>query len=203
MAGSIHISHPRKMPSDTADPTVQGRFFTVAGTGTGRVRKITFTLTDGLNNDVNIDDFYICRQKWNGSGTDNVNWVIVFEGVNQGSGYELTVSDPEQGHTTTPDSVTFSVGAAREDLLMTTWPASGAQISADSFAPYGTITEMVPMYAVLSVPGASPVTGSLVQGPPTTGDWVFQFSRLPTGSGATLTVYGGSLSQTVSNLTVQ
>lgn len=208
MTRAIHISSP------VAGANVPGDFFAASGTATEGVRKITFTLVDSAKKPVNPDDFTIHRHKWSKlkTGPGNLNWIIGFETVPPGNNYMLTVTDAEDSAIL--DSVTFNVlppktttshkkSGLHIELITIQSPGANTTIPADNFAPYGTTDELLPMYAVLNVPGASSVMGSLVQGPPTNSNWIFQFSQLPTGTGASLTVYadGGSTS-TVTGLTV-
>ncbi len=152
--------------------------------------------------DVPIDDTNIYRQCWKDKDDiEHLIWTIVFEGVKivgQGKDYKLTVANAEDSG----DKAEVPLDVVAPDrVIMIQSPQSGATISSSGFAPHGTTDTLLPLSAVVTVPGASSVNGTLVQGPPNTMNWVFQFSQLPTGTGS-LTVYSSSSSQTVTGLTI-
>jgi hypothetical protein len=233
MAGQIKINHPpdQKTIKVKADANSKG-FFAAFGTAKGGTRRVKVLLTDNAGNEVPAGLLHFLRGTDKG-GNELVHWVAAFPGVQfvkhtltvsdhddtttatQTSSFTVAVAaspafkrkPPKKGLKTKASKASRATSAlAFQPLLVHIEnPAQGTTdpIPADSFCAYGTTDQLLPMYAVLGVPGASPVTGSLLQGPPNTLSWVFQFTQVPTGTGATLTVYAyNDGSDSVQGLTV-
>ncbi len=205
---TITINPFPKKPGDTGNPKVPSDLFTASGSGTGaapgaRMRKITFTLKTAGDSAVTMDNYHIhCEHRKDENNIEHLLWTIVFERVTAGNNYKLTVAsgdDEEAAARATLDVVALKTLGERVVIQN---PLTHATIPSDGFSPYGTTDLLLPIFAILTVPGASSVNGALVQGPPATPNWVFQFSHLPKGTGASLTVYQSSQGATATDLTI-
>jgi hypothetical protein len=171
------------------NPQVHKKFFAACGTASG-VRRLKPILKNKDGGDVGVAMYRVhLLTTTDQGGGESINWVIVFEQVDKGIGHKLTVQnvdDPsDQSPPKTFDAVDFR---PKFEVPQIESPDNDSTVPHDNFAPYGTIDQSLPMYAIMRV-GSTSWSGSLVEGPPTTLNWVFLFSGLNTGSGATLTVY--------------
>src|SRR5262245_45392570 len=85
-------------PGASCNPQVPSDLFTAAGTGSGtatlkHMRKVKFSLEEA-GVPVTMEDYHIYYQHWKDkTKIEHLIWTIVFEGVEKGNGYKLTVEN--------------------------------------------------------------------------------------------------------------
>jgi hypothetical protein len=110
-------------------------------------------------------------------------WVVFFEGVAAGT-YQLLITDYWEG---TILATLDNVKVGMKPLVGIIYPPAPADVCADNFVTYGHTDEDSPVQATITI-GGDTYTSDQLQGPPDTPDWVIQFTNLPVGADATLTV---------------